>query len=109
MPLTTEQIEEARRWVGNEPADAILDDIFDRTGTLRLTIDEVLHDRYAELVRTPASFSIPGEYSQSTADNLKALKTLMAEFAGAVVTGDVNGASNVKRLVRYGDDGLPGR
>lgn len=84
MGLTAEQLRVVRTWVGTRtPSDAELDEIFDRRGSsLSATVEEVLKTRYADLVATPATFSVSGEYSQSTIANMKALEKLIAAVDG---------------------------
>lgn len=89
MPLTEEQIYTVRRQVGLEPSDADLNDTFDRLGDVDEVVREILEIRAAELRRVPATFAIPGEYSQSTAENLKSLEEQLSELPGTTATGTV--------------------
>lgn len=89
MPMTEEQIIETRRQVGNAPDDAALNDTYDRLGDVDAVVLEVLELRYAELERTPESFSIPGEYSQSTGKNLEALGARISALGGGPGAGVV--------------------
>lgn len=71
--LTQDQLVYIRKQVGSSPDDASLQAIYDRPVTVNQLVLEVLELRYADLIATPATFAIPGDYSQSTAENIKAL------------------------------------
>jgi len=83
--LTGSELMYTRRRVGLLPVDADLQTIFDAytlegvVEPLEWTILSVLETRLAELIRNPATFSVSGEYSQSTAPNIEALKELIDE------------------------------
>lgn len=112
MPLSVAQRYEVRRWVGSAPPDADLDANFDRLGTVRAVIEEILQTRLADFTRAPATFAIPGEYSQSVGDNIDALQDLLASLNDADLSTEVSSAApapRVRRLVRAGYDDLPGR
>jgi hypothetical protein len=79
--LTVNQIAEIRDEVGDNPPDADLQGVYDRVGTLGGTIYSVLARRLANLRANPASFMVVGEYSQSTAANIKALEDQLAKWA----------------------------
>jgi hypothetical protein len=92
VPLTEDQRIEIRREIGNAPSDTELDEIYDRqvangvSDPLDALVLEVLEIRYAERLRNPDSFSVPGEYSESrNAESLKALAAQIEEHGG--VTG----------------------
>lgn len=76
MTLTDEQLIEIRVQIGDStpPTDNDLDAIYVRKGDQQLVVAEVLTRRLANLLSDPASFSVSGEYSQSTSDNIKALR-----------------------------------
>lgn len=82
MPMTADQIIAARRQVGNAPDDATLNATYDRLLDVDAVVLEVLEIRLAELLRKPAQFSVPGEYSQSTDANIKALTERIASLGG---------------------------
>lgn len=69
---------------------------YDRLGELDAVVVEVLQRRIANLVATPAQFSVAGEYSQNTAENLKALQAKLADFAPGATT---SGGMSVVRVV----------
>lgn len=92
MPLTDDQTAQVRTEIGDAtpPSDADLDLIFDRVGTVGGVIYEVTSKRLADLMADPASFSIPGEYSQDTRANIEAYRDILRRFSGsAPVAGGV--------------------
>lgn len=80
MALTPTDLRYTRRRLGSLPADADLDTLYDtlvlegKTSPVEWVILETLETRLADLIRNPATFSVSGEYSQSTAANIEALK-----------------------------------
>lgn len=107
MALDVDQLALVRSWVGDQPDDAALNAIFDRTGSLFDSIREVLRTRYANLLRNPSSFAVTG-YSQSTGANMAAMRELLAKLEATGEDGleEVGGVSVVRR-VRY--DTIRGR
>lgn len=107
MALTNEQRFLVRAEVGTRvpPSDDELDDIHDRRGGLVGVVREVWSTRLANLLATPATFAIPGDYSQSTGENIRALRALLDRLAGlpddsddlSVLAGEVVA---VRQLVR---------
>lgn len=94
MPLTEDQRIEVRKDIGNAPSDAELDTIYDRQvangveDPVDALVLEVLEIRYAERLRNPDSFNVPGEYGESR--NAESLKALQEKIAG--LGGDAGGA-----------------
>jgi hypothetical protein len=86
MALTAEQIVTIRRQVGNSPDDAALNEAHDRLigedDPVAAVVLEILEIRLADLRRQPSSFSIPGEYSQSTDGNIRTLEAQIAALGG---------------------------
>lgn len=83
MALTSGQIVTIRRAVGDTPDDAALGAIFARNGgSVDDLILEVLEIRLANLKAAPDSFSVPGEYSQSTGKQIDALERELAARGG---------------------------
>ena len=70
MALTAGQIIAIRREIGSEPDDAALNLAYDRLGSTGLVALEILETRYADLVSSPAQFTVFGEYGQNTSQNL---------------------------------------
>lgn len=94
MALTENERIQVRREIGNSPDDAALDTIHDRhvangeADPVNALILEVLEIRYAERLRNPDSFNVPGEYGESR--NPETLKALEAQIES--LGGDVGGA-----------------
>lgn len=108
MAISSGEIFYARRTIGDKPNDAVLTAIYDRyvaasqTQPIEWAILEVLEVRYANMVSSPSSFTIPGDYGQTTgAENLKALASMIErqraymESIGLVVPGGEVGAMTV--------------
>lgn len=80
MALTGSDLRYARRKLGSLPSDADLNTLYDaivvdgKEQPLEWMILETLETRLAEMIRNPAQFSVSGEYSQSTGENIDALK-----------------------------------
>jgi hypothetical protein len=49
---------------------------------------EVLEERLATLVSSPASFTVPGEYSQDTRDNIKATQQALRDAQTEAEVGE---------------------
>lgn len=112
MALTAEQLAEIREWVGSTPDDVTVSATFDALGGVRDTIRRILRMRRADLIANPSQFAIPGEYSQSTVANLKAIDSLLEQLDTAPLDTEVASAteiSRVKYLVRDGTDTYTGR
>ena len=81
MPLSGDDLTYLRRRVGSSPDDAALEVIYatyeDRAHPLEHLTLHVLETRLADLLANPASFSVSGEYSQSTGENIRALTKLV--------------------------------
>lgn len=84
MALETDELAWVRARIGDEPPDADLHAIHDRVGTREGVAREVLLGRLQALRAAPAQFTVPGEYSQNTGENIKALERAIAAIdAGA--------------------------
>ena len=79
-PLTEAQLAVLRRRVGDEPDDAGLQAIYDRTESLTETAREILEVRLANWRRQAASFNVAGEYSQDTSTNIKSVESALAHL-----------------------------
>lgn len=82
MALTVDQLVRIRRQVGDKPDNAALQSIYDRTGDLDELVLEVLEIRLANLVASPAQFTVVGEYGQDTGKNIDALKGVVGVLGG---------------------------
>lgn len=90
MPLDLDQLALVRDEIGftEPPSTPDLDDIYDRKGGLVGVVRVVWSQRLADLFANPASFSISGEYSQSTGDNMKYIQARLAELSGVADDSD---------------------
>ena len=93
--LTDDQRERLRAEIGANPTDEIVDSKFARLGSWRAVAVEVLERRLTDLIDSPATFSVGGEYGQSTSANIAALerkiKRLRAEAAAEGEGGGLMG------------------
>lgn len=72
--LTDSQLQVVRDEIGDgEPTDIELDDLFDRTGSVKGVILAVIKKRLATFAADAASLSVDG-YSQNTSANITALQ-----------------------------------
>ena len=104
MSFTDAELAEVRTWVPWETDDAVLDDAADRLdNSLWRVIQERLRIRLMTLASSPVSFSIPGDYSQNTAENIRLLNEKLAEVT-VYVAGELEdgapGALAIGQLVR---------
>lgn len=91
--LTADELDALRDEVGSVPADDVLQAKHQRIGLgWRDVAVAVLKRRLIDMLANPASFSVAGEYGQSTGANIAALerkiKLLEADAAAANGTGD---------------------
>lgn len=91
MALAPDELAQVRDWVGGAtpPTDPDLDAIHDRVGGTAGVVRSVWAGRLAALLSDPASFSIGGEYSQSTAANIKAIQELLGQLSALPDDGDL--------------------
>lgn len=86
------------------PSDDDLDEIHDRRGGLVGVIREVWTGRLANMLAAPATFAIPGDYSQSTSTNIVELRKLLKLMAHLPDDSDdlsaLTGSVTVRHLVR---------
>jgi len=85
--LTDVQLGFLHDHLGTDADEDNLQERYDRLLDLNKVVVEVLERRLADLLSTPASFSVGGDYSQSTAENIRALTDKLAQFAGGSLTG----------------------
>lgn len=87
MAFTDAQIAELRTWVPwSPPTDADLDDAADRlSGSVYQVAREYLRARLMTLVANPASFSIPGDYSQNTGENMRMIENRIGELDALIL------------------------
>lgn len=89
MALTTDQTAFFRRKLGT---GVDLTDIETRLTRLEgdafAVVVEVLEERLSTLISSPASFVVPGEYSQDTRDNIKATQAALYEARSDLLAGE---------------------
>lgn len=85
MALTLDELALVRAEVGDTvpPSDDDLDEIHDRRGGLVGVVREVWSKRLADLLASPASFTVSGEYGQNVASNILGIQQRLRELAGA--------------------------
>ena len=78
--LTSDQIQTIRSWIGDKtpPTDVDLDPIRTRTGSLKGVVIDVLRKRLATMSAKPSQFAVAGDYSQTTAENIRSLERQLA-------------------------------
>lgn len=79
--LTDDQLAELRAELGPDLTAAEVQPRWERHGDLRLVALEVVRERLAALLAGPATFTVPGVYSQSTAPNLTAYREQLARLS----------------------------
>jgi len=82
MSFTDAQIAEVRTWVPwTPPSDAEIDDAADTLdGSVYQVARMFLRKRLMTLVASPATISIPGDFSQSTGENMRIIQSMIAEL-----------------------------
>lgn len=83
--LTPDQISTIRDDVG-DVSITTLQRTYDRVGTVEGTIVALLRAQLAPLLARPASFTIPGEYAENRAANIKALQDRIDQLAASAAT-----------------------
>lgn len=80
---TADELAAIRSEIGDAepPTDSAIETIFDRLGTVGGVVYEITSKRLADLLASPASFTVTGEYSQSTEANIRAYSELLRKYA----------------------------
>lgn len=99
-------VDAVRQWIGSEPDDFAVEQALADHGSPEATALAILRVRYADLVASPHSFSVPGEYSETNGkDQLEALRRQIATLenklgiepsASGVTTGFLDRCDNVR-------------
>lgn len=92
MALIDSQCAYFRSQLGTQLDEADLETRLIRLGDEPAVAREVLDQRLADLLSKPATFAVPGEYSESRAENIKALQAKLEELG----TGGTGFSSVVK-------------
>jgi hypothetical protein len=83
--LSDNDMKVVRSRVGDGPSDEVLDERYDRLGSVDEVIRETLAARLASLLDRPDTFNVPGEYGESRGGQIKALQDELA--GGATASG----------------------
>jgi hypothetical protein len=107
VALTADERALVRSEIGDAepPTTTELDEIHERRGGLVGVVREVWSKRLADLLAEPASFSVAGQYSESSGDNIRAIQERLRALSGSADDSDVIPpmgvpAMRVYRLVR---------
>lgn len=87
MLLTADQIAYLRSELGDSVALEDLQARYDRLGNVRDVVMEITREHLNAMLRAPAQFSVDGTYSQSSAENIKALERKLTRLANDEATG----------------------
>lgn len=104
MPLSDEQSQVVRSWVGTSPTQDELDELYDQFNSVDKVVEMTLRARLAEYTSQPASLSVPG-LSISNQQNITSLENLIKKFEANGGTGIDNSSvagvrvSRLKRIV----------
>ena len=74
--LTADELAYAKTKLGTDMDAVDLQARYDRLGSLPLAIGEVLDQRVADMLASPLSFTVPGEYSENREGNIRQLIAL---------------------------------
>ena len=80
MALTEDEIVRVRRFVGDDPPDDDLNAIYLRHETLKGTVLEILEIRRSNLLASPLSFSVVGEYGQNARYNVEFIQKMIDDI-----------------------------
>lgn len=107
MALDPDTLAEIREHIGSQPSDdSAVEAVYDRKEASGVATDllvastalSILRQRRAEFTILPASFTVPGEYGQSTTGNLQSLDKKIADLEA--VTGEGGYTIVVSQLER---------
>ncbi len=106
--MITEELTFIRRYVGASPEDAELDAFYAAEGSAPLVARRILSTRLADMLSNPTSFSVDG-YSQSySAEQIKGVRSLIAELDGIIAadvqSDDLDNALGIGTATMYRPD-----
>ncbi|MBO0863454.1 MAG: hypothetical protein J2P16_00070 [Mycobacterium sp.] len=96
--LDPDTLDDIRTWIGSTPDDAAVTVTFDRQRTVERTAYVILKRRLADLLTSPTSFTVPGDWSQSTEGQIAQLRTQLEQLAWAI--GDPTLGPPIATMVR---------
>lgn len=88
MPLSSDEMTVARSWVGPTVSDAVMNERYDRLGSITAAVEEQLRFALAVLLEQPSSLSLPSGLSVQTTQNITAAQQVLKSF---IATGDLDG------------------
>lgn len=86
---------EIRTWVGTAAETSDLAARYERLRSVHAVALEVLRLRLADVLANPATFSIDGDYSQSWGENIRTLRSQVAQLELLVAAGSTAVAGTV--------------
>ncbi len=104
MTISTDDLALLRTYVTwDPPTDATIDARYTILWSWEAVALEMVRTRRSQMLDSPSSFSIGGEYSESWTANIEALTKMMNELEAMVPSGTAGGLGfSVGRLVRDG-------
>lgn len=102
MPLDSEQETVVRAWVGDDVELEVLDERYDRLGTLDATVEEELRYQLAQLKNQPSSLTLPSGLSLSWNDRVRMAQEQLKDFLnhGSLDDDIVESGTRISKLVR---------
>ncbi len=102
MAFEADDLAAIRDHVGTEPSDEDVQTAWERLGTVEAVAVSVLRRRLADMLARPLELAVDGDYRESFAKNVDALRAKVRELEGAVASGVVPGVVVVTHLTRSG-------
>lgn len=94
-------LDAVRQWTGSAPDDATVAATFAIQRTVERCAYWILRRRLADLLTAPTSFTVPGDWSQSTDQQIAGLRTQLDQLATLIGDPALGGAiATVTRLAR---------
>lgn len=100
MALDADDLAAIREHVGSTPSDEDLGTQWDRLGTVEAVALSVLRARLADMLASPASLRVDGDYAEDHSANIRALEKQIARLELAVPGSP--GEVKVAHLTRSG-------
>lgn len=87
MALSADQLRVIRTWVGDEPTEAYLNELYTQFALCDEVVRASIRRKIALLTEQPSSISLPGGLSISNGQQLISLQQTMRDFNNAGGTG----------------------